>query len=270
MRLSITHTTLYRYDEPIVYGLNELRLIPRSGPTQDVEWWDTQITAGSRQVRFTDHHRNIVELIRVEPGATETIVVATGDVVTTDTAGVVGPEQGHTPRWLYRRSTDLTAPGPNVRRLARAADRDAADLDVLHGLSAVVRDAIDYLPETTAVDTPAEAVVEAASGVCQDHAHVFVTAARMLGYAARYVSGYLFVDGGQEDASHAWAEVSVEGLGWVGFDVANQISPDERYVRLAVGLDYRDAAPISGVRLGAGVETLEVDVSVTEQGSAQQ
>ncbi|MEO0493799.1 MAG: transglutaminase family protein [Actinomycetota bacterium] len=270
MRLSITHTTTYRYDEPVIYGLHELRLIPRSGPTQDVEWWDTQTAAGTRQVRFTDHHRNIVELVRAEPGATETIVVATGDVVTADTAGVVGPEHGHTPGWLYRRDTELTAPGPNVRRLARAADRDAADLDVLHGLSALVREAVDYIPGTTEVDSTAEAVVESASGVCQDHAHVFVTAARMLGYAARYVSGYLFVAGGQEDASHAWAEVSVEGLGWVGFDIANQISPDERYVRLAVGLDYRDAAPISGVRRGTGGETLEVDVSVTEQGSAQQ
>ena len=113
-------------------------------------------------------------------------------------------------------------------------------------------------------------MVEAGTGVCQDHAHVFVTAARLLGLPARYVSGYLFVEDGQEDASHAWAEVAVEGLGWVGFDVANQISPDERYVRLAVGLDYREAAPISGVRRGAGGETLEVDVSVTDQGSAQQ
>ena len=67
-----------------------------------------------------------------------------------------------------------------------------------------------------------------------------------------------------------YAPRNVEGFGWVGFDVSNQISPDERYVRLAVGLDYRDAAPISGVRRGAGGETLEVDVLVAEQGSVQQ
>ena len=270
MRLSVTHTTTYRYDEPVAYGLHELRLIPRSGPTQTVEWWDTRIAAGRRQVRFTDHHRNIVELVRVQSGVTETVVVATGAVVTTDTAGVIGPDRGHTPRWLYQRATELTAPGPNIRRLVRSVDRGTTDLQMLHGLSAAVRDAVDYEPGTTEVDTPADVVVEARSGVCQDHTHVFVAAARTLGHPARYVSGYLFVEGGQEDASHAWAEVSVDGLGWVGFDVANQISPDERYVRLAVGLDYRDAAPISGVRRGAGGETLEVDVSVTEQGSAQQ
>ena len=270
MRLSITHTTTYRYDEPVAYGLHELRLIPQSGPSQMVESWDTRIAAGRRQVRFSDHHHNIVELVRVESGATETVVVATGTVVTTDTAGVVGPDQSQTPQWLYRRATELTEPGPNLRRLVRSVDRGTNDLQILHGLSADVRNAVDYEPGTTEVDTPADVVVEAGSGVCQDHSHVFVAAARMLGYPARYVSGYLFVEGGQEHAGHAWAEVSVNGLGWVGFDVSNQISPDERYVRLAVGLDYQDAAPISGVRRGAGGETLEVDLSVAEQGSVQQ
>lgn len=270
MRLSITHTTRYRFDEPVAYGLHELRLIPRSGPNQTVEWWDTRIEGGSRQVRLTDHHRNIVELVRVDSGALETEVIAAGGIETTDTAGVVGPDQGHTPRWLYRRSTTLTAPGPNTRRLVRGLDRGTADLETLHRLSANVRDAVDYVPGTTEVDTPAEAVVEAGSGVCQDHTHVFVAAARLLDVPARYVSGYLFVEDGQESASHAWAEVWVEGLGWVGFDVANQIAPDERYVRLAIGLDYGEAAPISGVRHGPGGETLEVDVTVTDPGSAQQ
>jgi transglutaminase-like putative cysteine protease len=270
MRLSITHTTRYTYDEPVAYGLHELRLRPRSGATQTVEWWDTRIEGGSRQVRLADHHRNVVELVRVDAGATETIVVAAGGVETIDTAGVVGPDHGHSPRWLYRRPTTLTAPGANSRRLVRGFDREGPELETLHRLSAQVREVVDYVPGTTEVDTPAEAVIDAGSGVCQDHAHVFVTAARLLGFPARYVSGYLFVEDGQEDASHAWAEVSVEGLGWVGFDVANQISPDERHVRIAVGLDYREAAPISGVRRGPGGETLEVDVTVTEPGSAQQ
>ncbi|MEM9200295.1 MAG: transglutaminase family protein [Actinomycetota bacterium] len=270
MRLTVTHTTRYRYDEPVAYGLHELRLIPRTGATQVVEWWDTRIEGGHRQVRFADHHRNVVELVRVDAGATQTDVIASGGVETSNTAGVVGPDQGHTPRWLYQRNTALTAPGTNTRRLIRGLDRQADDVETLHRLSALVRDAVDYVPGTTDVDTPAEAVVDSGSGVCQDHAHVFVTTARLLGFPARYVSGYLFVEDGQEDASHGWAEVSVEGLGWVGFDVANQISPDEHYVRLAVGLDYREAAPISGVRRGAGGETLEVDVSVTQSGSAQQ
>ena len=114
-------------------------------------------------------------------------------------------------------------------------------------------------------ESTAEDALAAGRGVCQDHAHVFVAAARHLGHPARYVSGYLMLDDRvEQDASHAWAEVWIEGLGWVGFDVSNGISPDERYVGVARGLDYRDAAPISGVRFGSGEEELHVSVQVQQ------
>ena len=60
-------------------------------------------------------------------------------------------------------------------------------------------------------------------------------------------------------------EAYVKGLGWVGFDVSNAICPDDRYVRVATGLDYHDAAPISGMRLGAASESMVVAVQVSEQ-----
>ncbi|WP_413865488.1 transglutaminase domain-containing protein, partial [Albidovulum sp.] len=79
-----------------------------------------------------------------------------------------------------------------------------------------------------------------------------------------YASGYLFAteDGAAHEAAHAWAEVWIEGLGWIGFDPANRSCPDDRYVRLGSGLDARDAAPIRGIAQGAGRETLDVTVAV--------
>ena len=69
-----------------------------------------------------------------------------------------------------------------------------------------------------------------------------------------------------QEASHAWAEAHIDGIGWVGFDVSNQISPDERYVRVATGLDYSEAAPIHGIRMGDhGEERLNVDITVAQQ-----
>ena len=74
---------------------------------------------------------------------------------------------------------------------------------------------------------------------------------------ARYVSGYLMMnDRIEQEATHAWAEAWVQGLGWVGFDVSNGISPDPRYVRVATGRDYRDAAPITGISFGPVAEHL--------------
>ena len=75
-----------------------------------------------------------------------------------------------------------------------------------------------------------------------------------------------------QEAGHAWAEAWVEDLGWVAFDPLNGISTDDAYVRVACGLDYRDAAPIAGARSGGGGEELAVEVRVSaggEPGQAQ-
>lgn len=72
-----------------------------------------------------------------------------------------------------------------------------------------------------------------------------------------------------QEATHAWAEAHVEGLGWVGFDISNGISPDPRYVRVATGRDYRDAAPITGISFGSSAEMLTVDIAVEQQQEGQ-
>jgi transglutaminase-like putative cysteine protease len=86
------------------------------------------------------------------------------------------------------------------------------------------------------------------------------------GFPARYVSGYLMTDDRvEQDASHAWAEAHLDGLGRVGFDVSNAISPDARYVRVATGLDHDGAASISGMRFGVGSENMRVELQVEQQ-----
>src|SRR5690606_14157850 len=87
---------------------------------------------------------------------------------------------------------------------------------------------------------------------------------------ARYVSGYLMVDDRvEQEATHAWAEAWVQGLGWVGFDVSNGISPDPRYVRVATGRDYRDSAPVTGITFGAVARSMSEHPEVEQQQSAQ-
>ena len=107
---------------------------------------------------------------------------------------------------------------------------------------------VPYRAGLTNPATSAENAFEIGGGVCQDHTHIFISAARLLGYPARYISGYLLTgDRLEQNATHAWAEVFLQSLGWVGFDVSNGISPSEAYVPIAVGLDYCDAAPVSGI-----------------------
>ena len=99
-----------------------------------------------------------------------------------------------------------------------------------------------------------------------DFTNIFIACCRLNGLPARYVSGFLLLENKQiQEAMHAWAEVFVDGLGWVGFDTANKISPDDRYIRVAIGRDYSDAAPIKGVTLGVQHECLSVSILISEQ-----
>jgi transglutaminase-like putative cysteine protease len=136
----------------------------------------------------------------------------------------------------------------------------------LHRLSASVLAAVPYQPGQTDVETSAEEALGTARGVCQDHAQIFVASARLLGVPARYVSGYLMMnDRIEQEAGHAWAEAHVDGLGWVGFDVSNGISPDSRYVRVATGRDYREAAPVTGISYGGRDHSMPVRHAVEQQ-----
>lgn len=266
MRLAITHTTHYQYDEPVPYGLLQIRLTPKSRRHQKVESWTNTVTGGKREAVFEDEHANTVELISFQSGSSTLEIHSEGVVDTTDTQGVIGEHAGFVPLWCFRRDTDLTRPGPNVKQLLKEFDDPEEDIPRLHALSARILDTVTYRPGRTDAQTPSEAAIGAGEGVCQDHAHIFITAARQLGYPSRYVSGYLWMpDRTEQEAGHAWAESWVEGIGWVGFDISNGKSPDDQYVRVATGLDSSEAAPISGTRLGSAGESMSVSLMVQQQ-----
>ncbi len=121
---------------------------------------------------------------------------------------------------------------------------------------------MEYQSGITEVTSTAAHALELGRGVCQDHAHLFIACCRARGVPARYVSGYVDPGHDEEAASHAWADVWVEGEGWVSVDVTHRVFARERHCRLAIGRDYLSAAPVRGVRTGGGDETLHVEVSV--------
>ncbi|SIO20874.1 transglutaminase family protein [Vannielia litorea] len=270
MRLTIAHETRYSFSEPVRYGLQQMRKLPKSYRNQRVVNWTTSVTGGQKEVQYEDQHRNTVELISIAPGETELMLRSEGEVEVEENNGVIGPHCGLTPLWLFDRQTAQTKPGPHVRELARSLQgRDT--LDQMHALMSAVGKAVAYTQGTSKPDWSAEKVLDAGKGVCSDQAHVFISVARVLGHPARYVSGYLMLDDREsQDAMHGWAEVHVDALGWVGFDVSNDQSPDTRYVRVATGLDYADAAPVTGTRTGGEEESLSVAIEVAQQMGGQE
>ncbi|AYD01899.1 transglutaminase family protein [Neorhizobium sp. NCHU2750] len=267
MRLKISHTTEYLYDEPVPYTLQRLRLTPVSGPTQKVLNWSVSVDGAKIETGYSDQYGNHVELVSIDGGEHTIRITATGEVETIDKAGVFGTHQGFCPLWLFLRETTRTKPGKLIRDLAKSVKGDS-ELAQMHALMDQIHETVAYTPGSTTTETTAEEALAAKTGVCQDHAHIFISAARLAGLPARYISGYLLMEGETEQvASHAWAEAHIPGLGWVGFDAANNICPDDRYVRIASGLCYRDCAPVSGMRIGTGKdkasENLKVRLTVT-------
>jgi transglutaminase-like putative cysteine protease len=265
MLIKVVHKTVYTYDAPVSQALQQVRLQPTDGPLQTVKDWKLEVEGGSAAASYCDHHGNLVSLICADEGVSGLTITARGEVETHDKAGVLGKVYGRAPLWYFTRSTALTDAGPLIHAIADAVRGQGTDLEVLHRLSAAILEKVPYALNETHVETRAEEAAGQGSGVCQDHANIFISAARLLGFAARYVSGYLVMDDRvDQEASHAWAEAHIDGLGWVGFDISNQISPDERYIRLAIGRDAHDAAPVSGLRMGEGDESLIVSLQVQQ------
>ncbi len=267
MRLLVDHRTTYRFVPPMRSLVQSLRLTPSLCAGQQVMTWDIGIDGAARGAAFRDGAGDWIETVVLPGPVDEVTVTVRGDVVTVDTGGVLTGHRERTPPESYLRPTRATRPDRALEELAAEAVADVAPDDALsraHALSAAVLAAIAYTPSATEPNTTAAEALSFGRGVCQDHTHALIASALTLDIPARYVTGYLFTsdeEGGNE-ASHAWAELFVPDLGWVGFDAANGVCPDDRYIRLGSGGDAIEAAPIRGQAQGIGVETMAVAVEI--------
>lgn len=264
MLLAVNHVTRYRYSQPVRGVVQSHRLTPTPTEGQKVLDWDITVTDGRKGGSFRDGAGDLVHSWSVLGPVSEIAVTVTGRVETTDMSGLLkGARETLAPE-TYLRDTAPTRADAALAALARSVTQTGDVLGMAHALSGIVSNAIRYSPGSTSAHTTAAEALALGEGVCQDHAHALISVARHLDMPARYVSGYLHAnnDGEAHEAAHAWAEVFVPGLGWVGFDPANRCCPDERYIRLGSGLDAQDAAPIRGTARGPGRESLDVTVAI--------
>ncbi|MFN2426102.1 MAG: transglutaminase domain-containing protein [Candidatus Binatia bacterium] len=274
MRLSIRHQTTYRYDEPAEYAAQILRMTPREYGGLRVVRWNVTTTGPGRLSKFEDGFGNFSHVHTVVDMHDTLAVEVDGEVETTDTLGVVRGGSEPLPLGVYLRSTPLTFPSDTIAALAARAATESSTRAVLHLLMQLVAECVQYRPGSTSVVTTAAEALAGGSGVCQDQAHVFIAAARVLGIPTRYVGGYLCLDGDGflsrmspgDEAGHAWAEAFDAESGWTGFDPTSGTVSGPWHVRTSIGLDYESASPVRGIRRGQGGEVLEVGVQVARLG----
>jgi transglutaminase-like putative cysteine protease len=270
MRLSVRHGTLYEFETPMRFVTQSHRLTPVSNGMQTVHEWKVSAEGAMFGAGFVDGGGDAVNTMTVQGPVTRIEVVVEGVVETTDTAGVLRNHREMVFPRVYMQPTAAIKPNRALIELAAAAIEGVPEdhpLERSHRLSTAVADAITYTPGATTAATTASEALELGNGVCQDMTHVLISAAHACGLPARYVTGYLLIGEGNEvgEAAHAWAEIFVETVGWIGFDAANRCCPDERYIRLGSGRDAQEVAPIRGVSRGVGVEAMDVSVLVAQQ-----
>jgi transglutaminase-like putative cysteine protease len=260
MRLSILHRTTYRYESPVFYSIQHLRLTPRDEPHQRTLRW--RLKAPGKLNDALDAYGNRVHTLVLAEAHGDVEIEARGEIeVDPLDDGRLEEDEGATPPMTYLAATPLTAPDDALRDFAERTLKGTGRHALLEFAIAVC-DAIDYQAGTTEVTSTAAEALRLGRGVCQDHAHVFIAGCRLRGLSARYVSGYVHPGDAPHAASHAWADVYLPADGWVSIDITHRRFASDHLCRLAVGRDYVSASPVRGVRVGGGDETMEVRVNI--------
>ena len=282
MLLEIRHVTQYHYERPVRESLMELWMQPQKGARQRLVSFDLDIDPAAQVFSYADSFGNAVYHFDVPQPHDKLTIIARSAVETEPPTELplhldMGEWDRMKSEFVRGECFDFLRPHGFVRttemleRFIVDHDLDALrrqdPLTALRRLNETLYQAFDYEPGVTDADSPIDLALEARRGVCQDFAHIMLAICRAWGLPARYVSGYLFTDRdagdrSDPDATHAWVEVFLPSLRWVGFDPTNNMLTGERHVAVAVGRDYGDVTPSRGVYKGDSDSQLAVGVSV--------
>ena len=279
MKLQVYHRTHHAYAAPVRDSHNEARLQPADNALQSRLSFLLTVQPPPRLSHHFDFYLNCVHSIDVSSPHQELTVEAVS-IVSTHEPTLLPADAAPVP-WSalatcarlpdcydFLQPSTYVEIGPAAGTLALDVAAGRSDAwQVALAVMRYIHTGFVYLPAVTHVHTTMQEALRLRSGVCQDFAHVMIGLCRALGIPARYVSGYLYNGPADQlkgtQASHAWVEVFLPGLGWRGLDPTNDQQTNARYVTIASGRDYADVSPLRGTYRGTAQRKLSVDVHVT-------
>jgi transglutaminase-like putative cysteine protease len=268
MRIRVSHQIVHRFAPPARTVNQILRLTPLSFDSQYVLRWRLDVDADGALRETEDAHGNALTSYSHYGPIERVTISASGEVETSDAAGVVRGAVERLPAEMYLRESPLAHANAALRGFTAEATQGASDpLDSMHRLMAALHEVMARQGDETDAAGSAIEAFALRRGRGRDFAHIFIACARWRGIPARFVSGYRVGDERGQAGGHEWAEAFVPELGWVAFDASAPICPDDRYVRVAVGFDGQDTAMIRSAHRG-GDEKVEAAIRV-EQARAQ-
>ncbi|UEM02605.1 transglutaminase family protein [Skermanella rosea] len=285
--LNVRHVTVYRYSTPVSFGEHRLMFRPRD--SHDMRLLETRMTISPppTNVRWMhDVFGNSIAIASFDQTAAELRFESS---IRLDHFGLSNPDF---PIEDYAKTYPFSYSAEEIPDLGRTTERHFPDPDhlvdewakqfirtdgptetqeMLVAMTGTIKESFTYKARVAVgTQSPAE-TLETRTGTCRDFALLMMEAARTLGFAARFVSGYLYdpaVDGDPESrvgggATHAWVQIYLPGAGWVEFDPTNGIVGGAGLIRVAVTRDPAQAVPLTGDWFGEAEDFLGMEVEVT-------
>lgn len=272
MKWDIIHRTEYRYSSPARESFNELRLQPMTCDNQAVDSFSLKVLPAVRIQHYHDFYSNVVHHFEIAEPHEALLIESNLTAFTTSPPPVADQpmpfplrDLGEAARsfrcYEFLNASKYVDLEPQTWRLSVDALNGATDAwQAAHAIMRFVHDYISYDPNSTSVHTHMQEVLARRQGVCQDFAHVALGLYRAAKIPALYVSGYLATE--NASATHAWIEVFIPGAGWRGLDPTHNREVDQTYLKIAVGRDYHDVAPVSGRYKGSLERQMQVQVNI--------
>jgi transglutaminase-like putative cysteine protease len=285
--LTVRHVTIYRYQQPVSFGEHRMMLRPREGHDQrlistrldidpeptELRWVHDVFGNSVAVARFGGRARelSVASIVRLDHQPMNALDFTLEDYARTFPFTYGSEEMPDLARSIERHWPD---PERQVDAWARQFLRPDGPTDtfwLLEQMTHAIKRRFDYIPrQAGGIQEPVK-TLKVGSGTCRDFAVLMIEAARSLGLAARFVSGYIYVPE-RDDArhagggsTHAWVRVFLPGAGWVEFDPTNGIVGNRDLIRVAIARDPRQAVPLSGTWFGfpADNQGMTVQVAVT-------
>lgn len=283
----ITHTTEYRYARPVQLGEHRLMFRPRESHDLRVLATDLHVEPHTGDIRLIqDAYSNSIALVRPQTPSDHLRFTCLFTVEHTGERALDLPLSPGARMYPFEYSAEdrlalhhLITPYYDaddtlmdwVRQFLRT-DGPTDSRQLLVDMTRQIRDTMTYLPrEEEGVQSPGVTLLRKA-GSCRDFATLMIEAVRRLGYAARFVSGYVYTplddtaaagSRATSGATHAWLQVYLPGAGWITFDPTNNVIGGTDLIRVAYARHAGFASPVSGTWIGALADHLGMTVQVT-------
>ncbi|MDI1308997.1 MAG: transglutaminase family protein [Methylotenera sp.] len=275
MKFNIEHHTRFAFNKLVGYTIQQLRLTPQDGFGQRVNNWQLKVSGLSSTQ--TDAFGNITHTLVKDAPHQEIMIIATGEVETDldsseDLLETNKIKHDDLALPIYLRNTSLTIANEAIIKFAQniASQHDTINQNLLTALMDGVSQTIKWDKTTAENQQSAISTFAAGKALSQGMTHLFISCCRALKIPARLVHGYCFNPATKQIENHSWADAWLLETGWQSFDIANNMPSNGIHIRLATGLDYRDACPVSSVMHDIANDKMSVDFKVHEISQMQQ